>query len=45
MRKLRIRVKNVLGLLAAEASRQEILADFPVLVSRDIAAALEFAAR
>ncbi len=41
----RIRVKDVLDLLAAEASREEILADYPLLEPGDIAAALEYAAR
>ena len=37
--------RNVLDLLAAGASREEILADYPLLEDEDIAAALEFAAR
>jgi len=42
---MRIRVKDVLDLLAAGASREEILADYPYLQAEDITAALEFAAR
>jgi uncharacterized protein (DUF433 family) len=45
LRGLRIRVKDVLELLAAGASRQEILEDHPDLEDGDITAALEFAAR
>jgi uncharacterized protein (DUF433 family) len=44
IRGLRVRVKDVLDLLAAGVSEQEILADFPYLESEDIRAALEFAA-
>ena len=40
LRGLRIRVKDVLDLLAAGASREEILADFPLLEAGDITAAL-----
>lgn len=42
---LRIRVKDVLDLLAAGASRDEILQDYPLLEDADITAALEYAAR
>jgi uncharacterized protein (DUF433 family) len=42
---LRIRVKDVLELLAAGASRPEILEDFPLLEDGDITAALQYAAR
>jgi uncharacterized protein (DUF433 family) len=42
---LRVRVKDVLDLLAAGASREEILEDFPFLEAADITAALEYAAR
>lgn len=42
---LRIRVKDVLELLASGASHKEILADYPLLEAADIAAALEYAAR
>lgn len=45
IRDLRIRVKDVLELLAAGASREEILADYPLLEPEDITAALEYAAR
>jgi uncharacterized protein (DUF433 family) len=42
---LRIRVKDVLDLLAAGASREDILQDFPLLEAGDITAVLAFAAR
>ena len=45
IRGTRIRVKDVLDLLAAGADRSEILADYPYLEPDDITAALEFAAR
>lgn len=45
IRDLRVRVKDVLDLLAAGASREEILADYAYLEDEDITAALEFAAR
>jgi len=45
LRGLRIRVKDVLDLLAAGASREEILSDYPLLEAEDITAALEYAAR
>jgi len=45
IRGLRIRVRDVLDLLAAGASRAEILADYPYLEDEDITAVLEFAAR
>ena len=45
LRGLRIRVKDVLDLLAAGASREEILSDHPLLEPEDITAALEYAAR
>jgi len=44
IRGLRIRVKDVLGLLAAGASHQEILEYYPDLEQADILAALEYAA-
>ncbi len=44
VRGLRIRVKDVLDLLAAGATREEILEDFPYLESDDITAVLAFAA-
>lgn len=45
IRDLRVRVKDLLDLLAAGASREEILADYPYLENEDITVALEFAAR
>lgn len=45
IRGLRVRVKDVLDLLAAGASRDEILGDYPYLENEDITAVLEFAAR
>jgi len=45
LRGLRIRVTDVLDLLAAGATREEILEDYPYLESGDITAALEYAAR
>jgi uncharacterized protein (DUF433 family) len=45
VRGLRIRVKDVLDLLAAGATHEEILADYPYLQPEDITAVLEFAAR
>jgi uncharacterized protein (DUF433 family) len=45
IRSLRIRVKDVLDLLASGASREEILVDYPLLEAADFAAVLEFAAR
>ena len=45
LRSQRIRVKDVLDLLAAGASREEILEDYPALEAGDITAALEYAAR
>ena len=45
IRGLRIRVKDVLDLLAAGATREEILDDYPYLEDEDITAVLEFAAR
>jgi uncharacterized protein (DUF433 family) len=45
LRGLRIRVRDVLDLLAAGASREEILSDYPLLETGDITAALEYAAR
>ena len=44
IRGLRIRVTDVLGLLGAGASHQEILEDYPLLEENDILAALEYAA-
>jgi len=45
LRGLRVRVTDVLDFLAAGASRQEVLADYPYLEAGDITAALEYAAR
>jgi uncharacterized protein (DUF433 family) len=45
IRGLRIRVKDVLDLLAAGATREEVLADYPYLEADDITAVLEFAAK
>ncbi len=42
---MRIRVRDVRALLAAGASRREILEDYPLLEARDISASLEYAAR
>ena len=45
LRGLRIRIRDVLDLLAAGADRDEILADYPLLEARDIIASLECTAR
>ncbi|PYV17028.1 MAG: hypothetical protein DMG21_09575 [Acidobacteria bacterium] len=45
IRGLRIRVSDVLDLLAAGASHEEILRDYTSLESEDILAAIEYAAR
>lgn len=45
IRGLRIRVKDILDLLAAGASHEEILEDYPYLEAEDITAVLEFAAK
>jgi uncharacterized protein (DUF433 family) len=45
LRGLRVRVTDILELLAAGATRDEILKDYPYLESGDITAALEYAAR
>lgn len=44
IRGMRIRVKDVLDLVAAGLSESEILADFPDLEADDIKASLEYAA-
>ena len=44
IRGMRIRVKDILEMLAAGATESEILADFPYLEREDIRAALAFAA-
>jgi uncharacterized protein (DUF433 family) len=41
---MRIRVKDVLQLLAAKVPEAEILTDYPDLESKDIQACLEYAA-
>jgi uncharacterized protein (DUF433 family) len=45
IRGMRIRVSDILSMLAAGASQDEILEDYPYLEAGDIAAALDFAAR
>jgi uncharacterized protein (DUF433 family) len=45
IRGLRIRVTDVLGMLAEGVSNEEILRDFPYLEPDDIKAALAYAAR
>ena len=45
VRGLRIRVTDILDLLASGATREEILEDYPYLEDQDISAALEYAAR
>jgi uncharacterized protein (DUF433 family) len=45
IRNMRIRVKDVLDLLAANVPESEILKDFPYLEHEDIRACLEYAAR
>lgn len=45
IRGLRIRVKDILDLLAAGASREEILEDYPYLEDADLDAVLAFAAK
>ena len=45
IRGMRIRVKDVLDLLAAGVPESEILEDFPYLQSEDIRACLEYAAK
>ena len=44
IRGLRIRVRDVLDLLASGATQDEILADYPYLEAADITAVLQFAA-
>ena len=44
IRGTRVRVADVLSLLAAGASQQEILEDYPYLSADDIKACLEYAA-
>ena len=45
IRGLRVRVNDVLDLLAAGASREEILEDYPYLEAGDSTAVLEYAAK
>ncbi len=45
IRGMRIRVSDVLDLLAAGASHEEILRDYPSLEEEDILASIEYAAR
>lgn len=45
LRGTRVRVKDVLDMLANGVSREEILADYPYLEAGDIVASLEYAAR
>lgn len=45
IRGYRMRVTDVLELLAAGASFEEVLADYPFLEGEDIYAAIEYAAR
>jgi uncharacterized protein (DUF433 family) len=45
IRGLRVRVKDILDMLAGGANRAEILEDYPYLENDDITAALEFASR
>ena len=44
IRGLRIRVKDILDMLAGGATQSEILEDYPYLESDDIKASLEYAA-
>jgi len=45
IRGMRVRVKDILDMLAGGASPAEVLDDFPYLEKGDIAAALEYAAQ
>lgn len=45
IRGMRVRVKDILDMLADGASRSDILTDFPYLEEDDISAALEYAAQ
>jgi uncharacterized protein (DUF433 family) len=44
IRRYRLRVKDVLEMLAGGATREEVLADYPFLEPVDILACLEYAA-
>ncbi len=45
IRGLRMRVRDILDMLAGGASRADILRDYPYLEDEDISAALEYAGR
>jgi uncharacterized protein (DUF433 family) len=45
IRGLRVRVKDVLEMLASGMTKEEILSDFPYLEADDISASLEYAAK
>lgn len=45
LRGMRVRVSDILDLLASGATREQILQDYPYLEADDITAALEYAAR
>ena len=45
MRGMRVRVSDILDLLAAGATQEEILGDYPYLEGGDVVAVLEYAAR
>ena len=45
IRGVRIRVTDILEMMAGGATRAEILRDYPYLEDQDISAALEYAAR
>ena len=45
VRGMRIRVKDVLDMLAAGATQEQILSDFPDLEAADIRACIAYAAR
>lgn len=45
IRGLRVRVKDVLEMLASGMTKEEILNDFPYLEAGDISASLEYAAK
>ncbi|MEE9330560.1 MAG: DUF433 domain-containing protein [Parvularculaceae bacterium] len=45
VRGLRVRVSDILELLASDVSREDILKDYPYLAEEDISAALKYAAR
>lgn len=41
---MRVTVGTIVGLIASDATREEILADYPYLEAEDITAALSYAA-